>query len=88
MTPFYREAIRIAREASPQAIQELVSLALTAEDERVKSVCLVASRPGRHSPRDYDPAQDQPKPTWDPGAFTPEEREQFKLLLQKAIAKG
>jgi hypothetical protein len=57
---FYHEARKIAREASPEAMRELVALAKTAEDERVRAVCLVAvlDRAGV-KPIDYDPAQDQ-----------------------------
>jgi hypothetical protein len=39
-------------------------------------------------PIDYDPAEDQPQPSWDPGALDPEEREQLKALLTKAIEKS
>lgn len=85
---FYHEARKIAREASPEAMRGLVALAKTAEDERVRAVCLVAvlDRAGV-KPIDYDPTQDQVQPTWDPGALTPEEREDLKALLQKMVGK-
>jgi hypothetical protein len=62
--------------------------AATGEDERVRAVCLVAvlDRAGV-KPIDYDPSQDQPKLTWDPGVFSDEEREQLKTLLQKVVKK-
>ena len=83
---FYYESRRIFREASPEAAHALVDLALHAEDERVRSICLVAvlDRSGV-KPIDYDPAQDVTPPSWDPGALTDEEREQFKAMLQKMI---
>jgi hypothetical protein len=86
---FYHEARKIAREASPEAMRELVALAKTAEDERVRAVCLVAvlDRAGV-KPIDYDSTQDQQTPpTWDPGSLDPEEREQLKALLQKMVKK-
>jgi hypothetical protein len=85
---FYYESRRIFREASPEAAQALVDLALHAEDERVRSICLVAvlDRSGV-KPIDYDPAQDQVPPAWDPGALTDEERGQLKALLEKAVAR-
>ena len=86
---FYYESRRIFREASPEAAQALVDLALHAEDERVRSICLVAvlDRSGV-KPIEYDPAQDETPPSWDPGALTDEEREQLKALLTKAIEKS
>ena len=83
---FYHEARKIAREASPEVMRELVTLARTAEDERVRAVCLVAvlDRAGV-KPMDYDPSQDNPQPTWDPGSLDPEEREQLKALLGKMV---
>ena len=39
---FYHEARKIARRASPQALRDLVELSRTAEDERVRAICLVA----------------------------------------------
>jgi hypothetical protein len=85
---FYHEARKIAREASPEAMRELVALAKTAEDERVRAVCLVAvlDRAGV-GPMDHDPSSDNPQPTWDPGSLDPEEREQLKALLQKMAGK-
>ena len=85
---FYHEAREIAREASPEAMRELVALAKTAEDERVRAVCLVTvlDRAGV-KPIDYDPTQDQVQPTWDPGSLDLEEREQLKALLAKMVKK-
>jgi hypothetical protein len=86
---FYHEARKIAREASPDAMRELVVLAKTAEDERVRAVCLVAvlDRAGLR-PTAYAPAQDQVTPTWDPGLLTGEEREQLKAIYRKMLSGG
>src|SRR6516162_11721828 len=89
MNRYYFECRKLAKEASPEIMRELIQLGLTAEDERVKSVACVAvlDRAGV-KPIDHDPAEDQVKPTWDPGVLTAEEREQLKALLQKAIGKS
>jgi hypothetical protein len=38
----YYEARKLAHDAAPAMMRELIELAKTAEDERVKSVCLIA----------------------------------------------
>jgi len=89
MSRFYFECRRIFQEASPALARAIVELALDPKvDERVRSVCLVAGldRAGIR-PMDYDPAQDQVQPTWDPGSLDPEEREQLKALLAKMVKK-
>jgi hypothetical protein len=89
MSRFYFECRQIFQEASPELARAIVELALDPKvDERVRSVCLVAGldRAGV-KPMDYDPAQDVTPPTWDPGALTPEEREDLKALLQKMVGK-
>ena len=86
---FYYESRRIFREASPEAAQTLVNLALYAEDERVRSICLVAvlDRSGV-KPMEYDSSQDQPQPSWDPGKLTAEERGQLREILAKLARPG
>src|SRR5262249_19712473 len=71
----YLECRRLAAEASPNAMRRLIEL-MNAEDERVSYMATVAvlDRSGV-KPIDYDPAQDQPTPSWDPGKLTAEERE-------------
>jgi len=85
----YHEARALARAAAPEMMARLIELGLTAEDERVASVCLVAGldRAGV-KPIDYDPAQDVTPPAWDPGALTPAERQQLRTILEKALRKG
>src|SRR5690349_6164470 len=53
---FYHEARRIAREAGPEMMYGLIELACEAQDERVRSVCLVAVLDrGGLRPIDFDP---------------------------------
>jgi len=89
MNRYYFECRKLAKEASPEIMRELIRLGLTAEDERVKSVACVAvlDRAGV-KPIDHDPAEDQVQPTWDPGALTDEERENLKAMLRKMVGKG
>ena len=84
----YLECRRLAAEASPDAMRRLIEL-MDAEDERVAYMATVAvlDRSGV-KPMDYDPAQDVTPPTWDPGALTPEERENLKAYLVKMARKG
>ena len=84
----YLECRRLAAEASPDAMRRLIEL-MHAEDERVSYMATTAvlDRSGV-KPIDYDPAQVQPQPSWDPGALTDEDREQLKALLTKAIGKS
>jgi hypothetical protein len=84
----YLECRRLAAEASPDAMRRLIEL-MDAEDERVSYMATTAvlDRSGV-KPIDYDPAQDQPTPSWDPGKLTAEERGQLKALLEKAVARG
>ena len=54
----YQEARHLARQAGPEVMNELINLALSAEDERVRSVCCVAvldrayGRPREAAPED------------------------------------
>jgi hypothetical protein len=84
----YLECRRLAAEASPDAMRKLIEL-MDAVDERVAHTATVAvlDRSGV-KPSDYDPAQDATPPTWDPGALTPEERENLKAYLVKMVRKG
>ena len=89
---FYHQCRKIAREASPEMMRELIDLAKTAVDERVRSVCLVAvlDRAGV-KPIDYDPkADDPPKPPpFDPSLYTTEElREMQKVMKMIAVRQG
>lgn len=80
---FYHEARKLARRAAPQMMQELIDLALHADDERVRSVCAVAvlDRAGVR-PIDFDPAEDAGRADFDPRDFTPEELDQIEAALR------
>ena len=82
----YQECRRLAAEASPEAMRRLIEL-INAEDERVSYMATTAvlDRSGV-KPIDYDPAEDQPQPSWDPGALSDEEREQLKAIYRKMLA--
>jgi len=77
----YAEVQKIYRECSPAAAKEMCRLAVEAEDERVRSVCLgmVLERAwGR--PREYDPNAEAPKKRlmFDPSLYTLEELKQMR----------
>jgi hypothetical protein len=84
----YHECRRLAAEASPEAMGRLIEL-MHAEDERVSYMATVAvlDRSGIRA-IDYDPAQDQVQPSWDPGALTDEERENLKAYFVKMVRKA
>jgi len=89
---FYHQCRKIAREASPEMMRELIDLAKTAVDERVRSVCLIAvlDRAGV-KPIDYDPkADDPPKPPpFDPSLYTTEElRRMQEVMTMIAVRQG
>jgi hypothetical protein len=80
---FYHECRKLARDASPEMMRGLIELANTAEDERVRSVCLVAvlDRAGVR-PIDYDPSAEKPaEPEFNPRAYPPEQLD----LIEKAL---
>jgi hypothetical protein len=82
---FYHECRKLAREASPEMMAGLIDLAKNAEDERVRSVCLVAvlDRAGVR-PMDYDPTKDAEKPKlpFDPRAYSTAELLQLDVALK------
>jgi len=69
-------------------MRRLIEL-MNAEDERVSYMATTAvlDRSGV-KPIDYDPAEDQPQPSWDPGALDPKERENLKAYLVKMVRKA
>jgi hypothetical protein len=73
----YAEVQKIYRECSPAAAKEMCRLALEAEDERVRSVCLGMVLEGAWGkPREYDPEAEAPKkaPPFDPSLYMTEEQ--------------
>jgi hypothetical protein len=75
---FYHQCRKLAREASPGMMRELIDLAKTAEDERIA----VLDRAGVR-PIDFDPAQEQAKkaPPFDPSLFTIAELRQLQAAM-------
>jgi hypothetical protein len=70
---FHHQARKLARDASPDMMRELIELAKTAEDERVRAVCLVAVLDrGGLRPVDQDPLPATKAP-FNPRAYSPEE---------------
>jgi len=74
-------------------MRELVRLALSAEDERVRSVCAVAvlDRAGLR-PIDFDPNEDkQERPKFNPADYSAEElvvlEQAFRLMVEREKEK-
>jgi hypothetical protein len=86
---FYHECRKIAQEASPEMMRGHVDLARTAEDERVRSVCLIAvlDRAGVR-PIDYIPAEDAAagRTRFDPSLYTPEQLVEIEKVLRMVAA--
>jgi hypothetical protein len=74
---FYHESRKLANHAAPDMMRGLIELANNAEDERVRSVCLVAVL-DRADIRPIDkpePDQKPRRPRLDPSKYTLEELE-------------
>ena len=86
---FYHACRQLAREASPEMMAGLIDLAKNAEDERVRSVCLIAvlDRAGVR-PIDYDPAEDAAarQPKFDPSLYSPEQLDEIERTLRLVAA--
>ena len=86
---FYHQARKLARRAAPAVMQELIDLALHAEDERVRSICAVAvlDRAGVR-PVDFDPAEErQERPAFNPRDYSPEERNLIERALRLMVER-
>jgi hypothetical protein len=95
---FYYECRKIAQQASPDMMRGLVELANTAEDERVRSVCIIAVL-DRAGIKPIEAAemleqlkkQDQ-KPQFDPRDYDAEKLKlldaAFRLLVQRRDEKA
>lgn len=83
----YFECRRMLRDNSLELTRELIALALTAGDERVKSVCLIAclDRSGI-KPMDYDPNAEKEASALDLARLSPHQRQTLRELLQAAVA--
>jgi hypothetical protein len=88
----FAEVQKIYRECSPAAAKEMCRLALEAEDERVRSVCLgMVLERAWGKPREYDPEAEAPKkaPPFDPSLYTTEElRRMQEVMLMIAQRQG
>jgi hypothetical protein len=87
---FYHQAREVARKASPQAMQDVVDLSHNAEDERVRSVCLVAvlDRAGV-KPIDFDPNEEKSRgPKFDPRNYMPQELDVIEKALRLMLRGG
>ena len=74
----------IARRAAPEAMQELVRLATEAQDERVRSVCLLAvlDRAGVR-PIDFDANKEKDeRPKFNPRDFSPQELDVIETAMR------
>jgi hypothetical protein len=78
----YAQARTLARAAAPRMMAGLIQLAETAEDERVRSVSIIAvlDRAGLR-PIETDPFPDN-KPPFDPRLYTPEELATIETALK------
>ena len=86
---FYHEARKLGRRAAPAVMQELINLALHAEDERVRSICAVAvlDRAGVR-PVDFDPAEErQERPAFNPRDHSPEELDLIERALRLMVER-
>jgi hypothetical protein len=74
---FYHECRKLANRAAPDMMRGLIDLAKNAEDERVRSVCLVAvlDRAGVRPINKPEPDQEPRRPRLDPSKYTLEELE-------------
>ena len=78
----YAQARTLARDAAPRMMAGLIELAQTAEDERVRSVCIIAvlDRAGIR-PIDEDPFPATKAP-FNPRLYTPEELATIETALK------
>src|SRR5467141_3183528 len=70
---------------SPEMMRELIDLAKTAEDERVRSVCLIAvlDRAGvRPIDKPMDEEEAKRPPPFDPSLYTTEELRQMQKVMK------
>ena len=88
LTKFYRETRRLAREAGPAVMQEMINLALNAEDERTRAVCGfgILDRAGIR-PQAYEEMLDEMKAEqkdsgFDPRDYNAEELAQIEGALR------
>ena len=84
---FYHESRKLAREASPDMMVGLIDLARNAEDERVRSVCLMAvlDRAGVR-PIDQPEPESDDRPAFDPRAYNAADLAVIETALKLMVA--
>jgi len=89
LSKLYHQVRRRFQAASEEIAASLIELALTAEDERVKSVCLIAclDRAGIR-PIDHDPSLTAERPVIDVSRLTDQQRQQLRDLLAAMSPDG
>ena len=85
----YRETRRICVNASPEMAEGLIALARTTEDDRVKSVCMIAVL-DRAGIRPIDKPEDDGsgKPAFDPRQFNERDLAVIELALRLMLQGG
>src|ERR1700761_3595293 len=94
LNKFYLEARRLAREASPAAMKELINLMMGAEDERVRSLCALAVldrsgvRPLEHQQvlDEIEAQKKAQKSEFDPSLYSPDQLSKIEAALRIIIA--
>jgi hypothetical protein len=79
----YQRCLRLCRDASYEAAEEIIRLGRESDDDRVRftAASWIFERSwGR--PKDYDPATEKPKRRFDPSRYTLEELEQIQAALE------
>jgi hypothetical protein len=83
----YHECRRLAREAGPEMMAGLIDLARNAEDERVRSVCLIAVLDrGGVMPIDKPEPEPEQRQKFDPRAYTPQDLAVIEAGLRLQLA--
>src|SRR5690242_15376580 len=81
----YFEALRLAREAGPEAIRKLIELMRTSKDERVVAVaCNSLLDRGYGKPRDINPDELREGPTVDISRLTEEQKQALLAAFRTA----
>jgi hypothetical protein len=85
----YHASRKLARNAAPLMMQELIRLATNAEDERVRSVCLIAvlDRAGV-KPIDKPEPEPESKPAFDPRNFNERDLAVIEAALKLMVQGG
>jgi hypothetical protein len=93
LTKFYRETRQLAREAGPAVMQEMINLALTAQDERTRAVCgfgvldRAGIRPQEHAEMIEEIKAEQKKPEFNPAHYSLAELNKIEEALKIISAR-